>query len=890
VFKRLERSRPVTSAETPRRGDAARRRAPKAILSTKLSAPALPKGYVPRPRLIELVNKGIEGPVTLLSAHAGTGKSVLIASWARDRDDVAWLTLDRDDNWSPQLWLGMELALERCGALDGDSSADDPVVRLAERLGERTTPIVLVLDDVQELESPIVLRELETLLGHAPSSIRFVVATRADPLLGFHRMRLNGGLTEIRAADLAFTRDECAELLEGAGLGSDQIDVLHARAEGWAAGLRLAAISLEREPDPGPFIERFAGDERAVADYLLREILERQTPRRREFLLRTCVADSLTDDLAQLLSGHPGAGRILTELESENFLVAGHDERGGVYRYHALLRDFLRAEVVRVRPNELATLHKRCARWHWAHGDPLTAFRHAIAGEDWDLADELTADAWHVVVFSATPRIRDALLDVPDAAMETHPGLAMRVGSVHILNGERAEAERLFTVAEQMLDELPAERREPLEALNLTFGMTRARLDGDFQHAAALAAELLDAPTGGRFAVAERVRAQRAIALANLGTAAVAFGDLTDAEIYLQEALGIATELPLDQIALGCLSQLALLECSRGRLRRAAEVAGEAVEFAERRGWLDLVQGLGAHLALGWAYYQWDDLPSASAYLARAESVARSWGDRTGKVAAAVLQALVLSADGPEGAAKGLRLLRAVRTDLRGWTPPVYLTTLLATAESRVLAARGDFDDALGSLDGSPEDALVRARMLLARGAPADALAELEAGAERLGSDGVRARVEAGVLEAVARHELNDAIGADVAFRNALTLAAPNSYRRAFVDGGPAVRTLLVDQIRHGTDQRALVAELIAALERRAASVDLTTPQLLEPLSERERAVLRYLPTMMSNAEIASELFLSVNTVKTHLKSIYRKLGTTRRRDAVERARRLDLL
>ncbi len=880
----------MTSAQTPRRGDAAHPRAPKAILSTKLTAPGLPKGYVARQRLVDLVMKGVAGRITLVSAHAGTGKSVLLASWALGRDNVAWLTLDRDDNWSPQLWLGVELALERIGVLSGDSRVEDPVVRIAERLGEREKPVVLVLDDVQELESPIVLRELENLLSHAPSSIRFVVSTRADPPLGLHRLRLNGDLTEIRAADLAFTRDESAELLREAALASDQIDVLHRRTEGWAAGLRLAAISLERETDPGPFIDRFAGDERAVADYLLREILERQSDRRREFLLRTCVADSLTDDLAQLLSGHPGAGRILAELESENFLVSGHDERGGVYRYHALLRDFLRAEVGRVRPSDLATLHKRCARWHWAHGDPLTAFRHAIAGEDWDLADELTADAWHVVVFGATPRIREALLGVPESALESHPGLAMRVGSVHILNGERPEAERLFRVGEQLLEDIPAERREPLEALNLTFALTLARLDGDYERVAAIAADLAAAPPGGRFAVAERARAQKAIALTNLGTFAVAVGDLADAELFLQEALGLATEVPLDHIVLNCLSQLSLLECSRGRLRRAAEVAGEAVEFAVRRDWLDMMQGIGAHLALGWAYYQWDDLVTASAYLARAESVSRKWGDRTGKVGAALLQALVLSAEGTEGAAKGLRLLRAVRSDLRDWTPPVYLSSLLATTESRVLAARGDFDDALGSLDGSDEDALVRARLLLARGAPAEALAELEAGADRLGGDGVPARVEAGVLEAVARHTLNDAVGADAAFRKALTIAAPNSYRRAFVDGGAAVRTLLVDQIRHGTDQRALVAELIAALDRRASSVDFTKPQLLEPLSERERAVLRYLPTMMSNAEIASELFLSVNTVKTHLKSIYRKLGTTRRRDAVERARRLDLL
>jgi LuxR family transcriptional regulator, maltose regulon positive regulatory protein len=880
----------MTVAQPPRRGDAARRRALKSILASKLTPPKLPQGYVPRARLEKLLTTGVERPVTLVSAHAGTGKSVLLASWARTRDDVAWLTLDRDDNWSPQFWGGMELALERIGALRQGSKADHPFVRLTERLDGRTEPVVLVLTDVHELESPIVLRELEALLANPPRPLHLVVSTRADPHLGLHRQRLNGDLAEIRAADLAFTLEECGELLAAQDLSPEQIELLHSRTEGWAAGLRLAALSLERQVDPSSFIEHFAGDERAVSDYLLREILERQTDRRREFLLRTCIAESLTDDLAQLLSGHPGAGRILAELESENFLVSSCEERGGVYRYHALLRDFLRAEVGRVRQGELATLHKRCARWHWSHDEPLTAFAHALEGRDWELADELATEAWHLVVFGGTDRMRASLLAVPEDALEGHPGLAIRVGAARFQSGDRPEAERQFALARSKLDALPDDRRQPLDALCITFDMTRARLDGDFERVRECANELLAAPAGGRFGIVERTRAQRAIALSSLGSAAVAFGEHADAELYLQEGFGLAAEASLDRTVLHCLSQLALLECARGRLRRAAEIAGEAIEFADRRGWLDAMHGIGAHLALGWSSYQWDDLASASRYLERAESVARTWGDRPGKVGAAVLQALVLAAESPEGAGKGLRLLRAVRSELRGWSPPSYLTAWLATAESRLLAARGDFNEALESLNGSTEDGLVRARLLLAQGEPAEALLELEANAELVAADGVPVQVEAHVLEAVARHGLHELVGADLEFRTALSLAAPNSYRRAFVDGGPPVRTMLVEQIRHGTDQRSFVAELIAALERRAGSVDITKPQLLEPLSGRERAVLRYLPTLMSNAEIASELFLSVNTVKTHLKSIYRKLGTARRRDAVERARRLELL
>ena len=887
----------MSSAKTSQRGGAARRVNSIRVHRTKLVAPPRPPTFVRRPRLDELLTRSVEQPLTLVSAHAGTGKTALLASWAAGRRDVAWLTVDRDDNWSPHFWQGVDLALDR--VLEPADAAlravDDPVRRIVERLPPRRR-VVLVLDDLHEIENPVVLKELGSLISHSPQQLRLVIATRADPPLRIQRQRVGGQLAEVRARELAFTADECRDLLGSSAelLDDEDIETLCKRTEGWAAGLRLAALSLEDEQDKRGFVHRFAGDERAVSDYLLNEIFDRLPEGRRSFVLRTAVPRRLTPDLAVELSGDPNAARVLDELETANYLISSHADRDSAYRYHALLRDFLLARFAQVQPKELRSLHRRTAQWAWRRGDPETAFRHAIAGEDWDLADELTTEAWNVVVFGVAARDRDAVSETPEAHLEGRPGLALRVAAAHLFVGNRPEAERIFQIGERGLESATPERRNALAVLSKTFELTMARLDGDYARVLELARELAAEPIVGNYAPAVRARARQAIVLSNLGTVDVSTGAVADAEPRLYEAMSLARETGLDHVVLNSLSQLAMLESTRGRLRHAVDLAREAVEFAERRNWETLHQGIGSRLVLGWAYYQWNELELAAEHLRQAAAAARLWGDRTGTVGAALLEALVLAAAGPDGSVDGLRRLHGVRAQLQGWVPPRFLAALVQTVEARVLAASGDLDAARLAierrelLDG--DGGLVLARISLAQGSPLNALAEIEAYDPSSGARDLAGRVEAGVLEAVAKHELNDRAGAAVAIESALGLAERGNYRRAFVDGGPSVRGLLVERVRHGTDHRALVAELIAALERRAASKELTLPELLEPLSDREQAVLRYLPTMMSNAEIASELFLSVNTVKTHLKAIYRKLGATRRRDAVERARRVELL
>ena len=873
-----------------------RRRPAVPFPAAKLVPPAAPARLVGRPRLHELIDRGTTGLVTLVSAHAGTGKTVLLSSWAATAEPrrIAWLALDRDDNWSPRFWLGVERALANAGALRGPSTGDRQVAQIAERLDDRAEPVVLVLDDFHEIESPIVQRELQTLLDRSPR-LRLVISTRADPRLRLQRLRLTDDLTEIRAADLAFTLEECGEALEpfATDLTDGDVETLHGRTEGWAAGIRLAALSLASEPDRAGFLRRFAGDDRAVADYLLNEILDRQPDRLREFLLRTSVPDTITAELADALTGRRDGGRVLAELAAANFLVSGHAGSEIRYRYHGLLLEFLRAQLRRTRPHDLGLLQRLSARWHWQAHEPVPAFRDALAGGDWDLADEIATEAWHVIAVEDNGAEHDALVQLPPDAVGGRPSLGVLSASAFLARGNRQDAEQRLAAAG---DGGSAGDADGERVLLLQARASLARLDGDYELLEAIATELAEAPAGGGFDATTRTAAQSARALAHLGAARSAYGDVGEAEALLGAALDLSRRTGLRTMAASVLGELALLDVGRGSLRRAVELATDAVEDAEVVGTTVGTSSVGAELALGWVQLVWDDLGAAERHLGRAAAAADVAGDRGGRLAAAALWSLVRGSRGPRDAGAALAELRGRTIDLDEWQPPLSLAPILETAEARLLAARGDVEGARSVLDRkasrsgeSAAIALLRARLALTDGNPEAALEILERRPEeQVTSFGLR--IEAFVLTAVALHAVHDDEGAGAALENALALAGPNSYRRPFLDGGSAVQVLLEQRIRWGTAHRSFAGELLAAFRQRAPSVAVTRAELLEPLSGREQSVLRFLPTMMSNAEIASELFLSVNTVKTHLKSIYRKLGATRRRDAVERARRVELL
>ena len=376
------------------------------LLATKL-VPPLPRWQpVRRPRLLSLLEAGTCGPLTVLAAPAGAGKTMLLVSWVADGQPpgpVAWVTVDRGDEDPARFWAHVLAALREGGALPPEGllaglatphrNVDQEFLAvLVNGLAELPGPVVLVLD-LQEATSPGVAAGLEFVLRHAPPQLRLVVAARADPPVSLHRLRVAGQLTEIRAAELAFTPDEAGELLAGVGvrLQDGQLQSLWERTEGWAAGLRLAALSLRDHPDAGRFVAEFAGDDRAVAAYLLEEVLARQPPEVQEFLLRTCVADRLCGGLADALTGRLDGERVLAMMEHHQVFTTGLGPSRSWYRYHPLFSELLRAELRHRWPGEVPELHRRAAAWHADNGLAEEAVHHTLAAGDLDGAAGLLA-------------------------------------------------------------------------------------------------------------------------------------------------------------------------------------------------------------------------------------------------------------------------------------------------------------------------------------------------------------------------------------------------------------------------------------------------------------------------------------------------------------------
>ena len=869
--------------------------------TTKLLPPRVPVRAIARPRLYELLCEGTASTLTLISAPPGSGKTTLLADWAERGQlvgPVCWVGLDEDDNARGRMWRAIVAAVA-----EGDPSLAEPsfeagartpldtATLLINRVARHDRPVVLILDDVHSLDQRSTLGDIAHLIKHAPPQLRIVLSTRSDPPIPLDRYRLSGQLVEIRAAELAMTVDETQDMLGDVAdeLAETEILALCERTEGWAAAIRLAAISLESAEDPHRFIADFAADDRAISDYLLNEVLDQQPEHLRTFLLRTSLPDRLTAELAADLSGRTDAGAVLAELARRNLFLHRHGRQAGVYRYHSLFRSFLQAELMRERPDEVRELHRVVASWCLARGSVTERIRHAIGAEDWPLTAQAAADAWPQLVFLEPPGTMRKLVDtIPPKVRRSYQTLAVLEAIDLVQRGETEQGSARLSEAATASD-------PPAESLLTVGRMAVARIDGDMEGLERLSRELLEEDAMSAASSRSARAALRATALSQLGTSLLTRGELDLAETHLEEAVELAVGEDAHFAYMNSISQLALLHAVRGRLARSTELGTEAVEFASRHGWGDLPQTIGGNLALGWAHFHWDDLIAAEAYFEHAGLAARASGDRSARAVSALLSASCLAVEGPSGAAKGLRQLRAALGELNGTAVPAYLEGKFRAAAPNLLAERGDVDEAAAVLEAETgsfvELQSLRAKLALAEGDAEAARAATEAGIELVGPMSCySAGIELWLLDGLARRELRERAESRASLEHALELAAPDHYRRVFLRVGPAARTALVELVREGTAYRSFVAELIAAFDRRAPHVSLTHPQLLEPLSDREKAILRYLPTMMSNVEIAAELYLSINTVKTHLRHVYRKLGVSRRRDAVERARQLSLL
>jgi LuxR family transcriptional regulator, maltose regulon positive regulatory protein len=869
-------------------------------------------GVVSRPTLWQRL--GAAPRVTVVSAPPGSGKTVLLRSWIREAglaERAAWVPVGRDERDPQRLWLSVLGALRQtipgstlvrmltaAPDLDGWAITE----RLLTDLAPLEDRIWLVIDDLHELGADEARRQLELWLMRAPPQLRFVLATRHDVRLGLHRLRLEGELTEIREADLRFTVAEARELFDAAGveLPDSAVMILHERTEGWAAGLRLAALSLAGHPDPERFAAEFSGTERTVAEYLLAEVLERQPGEVRRLLLRTSGLDRINGELADLLTGASGGERMLQDLEEANAFVVSLDAARSWFRYHHLFADLLQLELRRTQPEEVAALHKLAAGWLAGHGYPVEAIRHAQGARDWGLAAGLLADHWPGLYLGGQEATVHALMaGFPARASAADAELAAVAAADELARGSLEAAERFMGLAERGSALVPEGRRRQAQVLLGVVQLLLTRRHGNLPAVAEQAQRLqalAEAPDAAQHDLAPAARAGlgeelRAFALVKIGDSETWAGRLDQAESHLEQGVALARRIGRPYLEFMGLVYRAEIELNRPFFPRAAERSRQAIDLAERHGWTDDPDACNAFMTLGAALAWQGRLDEAEAWVQRAERTIRAEANPAVAMGSQYVRGQfelgrgqVAGALAAFRAAQRLAGPHPLARPLRAWL--VHALVRLGETEDaeQILAGLGERDRDRGEMR------IAAAALWLARDDPHAATVALAPVLE--GSAGVGWRswlVEAFLLEAIARDALGDPAAAGHALEHALDLAEPDGALMWFLMH-PAPR-LLKCHARQRTAHAALIAQILDLLGgNRPARPPAGLRPPLEPLTKSEIRVLRYLPTHLTAPEIATELSVSTTTVKTHLRNVYAKLGAHSRAEAVASARALDLL
>jgi|HubBroStandDraft_6_1064221.scaffolds.fasta_scaffold01514_3 LuxR family maltose regulon positive regulatory protein len=875
------------------------------------ASPGAP-GLVARRELFDVLDRALSGRVTVVSAPPGSGKTFLLRSWLQQAEPglrVAWVSLDRGESDAQRFWLSLVGSL-RDGV--GDNSFVEKltpspefdgfalVEHLVSDLDSLDEQVVLVIDDLHELNSADALAQLELLLARLPHALHLVLVTRRDPPLPLGQLRLAGDLTEIRAADLRFTLEEARELLDAAGiqLSEGALATLHERTEGWVAGLRLAAIALAEHPDQEQFVAEFSGTERTVADYLLTEMLDRQPADVRTLLLRTSVLERVNGPLADLLTGGTGSERILQNLEEGNSFVAALDAGRSWFRYHQLFADLLRLLLRRADPGRVDELHQAAARWYADHAEIVDAVRHAHAAGDWPQASRLLAEHMPGLLLDGEGETLRALLaGFPPDAVSADPELASVFGADQITRGSLEGATAYFDLAERQAPRLPDDRRRRLK-WTIAYGrLLVARRRGDLDGAldGGWADFLSEPQTPGEIEFGQKFGQKlRALALLNLGIVELWSGQAEAAEEHLEESLELARRLELAYVEVGSLAHLG----AAGYIRSPALARGRcefAIARAEAHGWRsEPIVGI-ALVTLG-AIELWSgNFDTAENWLDRADQALRPEAEPATALLLRYARGLLHCGRGRHEQA--LREFSAA-----DHAPTLFVPSQVLTLRTRgyLLQTRARLGDTAAARSAyaemSDEDRrwgeahAALAVIELAEGnaeAAAEAVAPVLEGTAPV--TGASSLVDALLLDAIAQNQLADAQAVAVDIERALEVAEPDGLVLPFVMSG--VRDLLERHPRHNTAHAALLTDILDVLggstsRRRQGE----RAPMVDELSDGELRVLRFLPSNLTAPEIGGELYVSPNTVKTHMRHIYAKLGVHRRTEAVDRARELGLV
>jgi LuxR family maltose regulon positive regulatory protein len=815
------------------------------------------------------MNLGIQRPLTLVVAPAGFGKSMLLKAWAAQYQGpavVRRLALDATSH-DPQAVL---------------ESVRDGLTRRDHKV------LVLVVDCGDLTVTPKLGRSLHHLIRGSAGRVRIVLAARSDPPLPLHLYRLAGTISEIRAADLAFTPDETTALMREhkLELTAAQVAELQVRTDGWPAALMFAAMNLTGKADPERVIQEFRGDTGNVAAYLMTEVLDAQPPELREFLLRTCIVDELRPAQAEVLTGQTSADRSLQFLSHGNSFIQPVPGTVDRYSYQALFRQFLRAQLLFEKPSLAPALHRDAAAWYAQNGQPLQAIHHAVMAGDWQRAARYLVEDYEVAGLLVGRR-RQQLTTLFDGFPGDLDGF-----EAAIISAARALAE--FDVdrctsklgkAAALLDGQTSARRQPAESAIRVLQAVCASLSENPESGLV---PVLTAEADLRSASPESAVAHpesRLLVAGSKGRVLLQRGDFPAALGAFTEGIALAEENGVQDALVDFLGMSALVEAAWGHLRRAGEVVAQVAAVAEPGA--ELPQS--AIVAEAWVHTDRGDLPSAEELVQRATEAAPTYDGRDLAAALALVRARLLRASGNiDRAAAELRAARASYGAQDGW-----LGQALTIDQAKMLVAQQRPGEAITAIEQSAGRDEVGSRLVLRRAA---AEAGKPSPAQPLPvTDRVLAletQVDGWLVQAADSIRAGDTGRGGLCLERALRLAAPERLRRPFAEAPSALDKLLRptgDLMAHHPWLRAPGPR---DSDRTAGRWAGSRPELvvIASLTTKEQEVLEYLAELLTTEEIAETMYVSVNTVRSHVRSILRKLSASRRNEAVRRAWELGLL
>ncbi len=902
------------------------------LLQTKLNIPHSQPNLISRPRLIKHLEGGLSRKLTLVSSPAGFGKTTLLSEWIHKCGrPAAWISLDQADNDPSRFLKYFITALQKNEAEIGEGilnalqssqlpKTDILLTGLLNEITEMTQPFVIILDDYHVITEPTIQEMLTFILENQPPQMHLVISSRADPPWPLARLRARGELVEIRTGELRFTTDEAATFLNsvmGLKLAPQEVASLEGLTEGWIAGLQMAALSMRGRKDVSGFIESFSGSHRFILDYLVEEVLDQQSLTIQEFLLKTSILESLSGPLCDAVTDREDSQTTLTQLEQANLFLVPLDEERRWYRYHHLFADLLRIRLEHTQPEQTPTLHRRASQWFEQNGLIAEAVSHALEGNDYErVVNLLTGNALAMMDHGELITLVGWLEALPEEVVRSQPWLCVAHAWALVHAGELDAVEPLLQAAEKALDafnehaEIPAipapgtqAQVSRAESQHIAGHVAAIRayvrtLRGDMSRVQELAHEALERlPEGDWMA--------RSWAATLLASAFRYGGDLPAAAQALTEALAISQTAGDSNIAANVLCDLAELQVVQGQLHKAAATCQDALEHSHgyaRRGGRQLPIIGHAYTRMSVVLREWNDLEAAVRYAREGLELGKQWGQVAvllhgyGEVARA-LQAI----GDMDGALEAIQKARHITSDVSTW-----FVARASSWDARLRLAQGDVaaasrwaqESGLGVDDELSfqryEEYRTLARFCVAQGRVDEALrllARLLNVAETAGATGYM--IEILVLKAMAHQIQGEMEQAITALERALTLAEPEGYVRTFIDEGSSMGKLLRQATARGI-ALGYVGKLLTALEKGTKGkrhLGKAFPaSMVEPLSKRELEVLRLLKTHLSSTDIADELTISVNTVRTHIKSIYSKLNVHSRQDAVQRAQELELL